>query len=73
MIVKIEGRAVRTKKGVKGGSLDLRARKASSKKLCSAQAVTELRYLKMGVMDWSLCRKDWKKQRPRSKLQRQAR
>ena len=72
-IVKIEGKDLRTKKGKAGraASRDLRSREASSKNLCSVQAMTETRYVKMGVMDWSFHREDWKKQRFRSRLPRQ--
>ena len=47
-----------------------RSRKASSKNLCSAQAVIELKYVKMSMTDWSFYMKAWKKL-PRSRQPRQ--
>ena len=76
VIVKIEERDVKTKKGVKGwaGWIPRSGpRQASSKILCSAQAIVQLRHVKMSQMDWSLSRKDCKPLRPRSKPRRQLR
>ena len=64
VVGKIEGKDLRAKKGVKGWA------NTSFKNLCFARTKAVPRRAKMGMMDWPLCRKDWKKRRLRSRLLR---
>ena len=71
VIVKIEGKDLRTKKRVKGWAgwiprSEVQNSKFQERVLCPNDDSTEIR--KIGVKDWSPYREDWKKQRPRSKL-----